>query len=361
MPEKKKPGFNGQWVDVFSTGNHTDDKGRAHAIDLSFLEQVVNNFNPTLHEPPATIGHPKTDAPAFGWVCGLRVKDDILQARFCDTDPAFEALVKEGKFKKRSSAFYMDTATAPGGQVPALRHVGFLGAQPPAVKGLREIHFDEGEAVTFDITFSEGDSSMDKEEQDKQAQSLADKAWEALKTKLGFGTDKTPASTASFSETDVKALIAEAVSGVETKFSETVKELEAKAKTLEEQVSRQSGSTQRTEIVAFCERLGGGKFLPAFKRMGVPAFMETLAGITDKKVSVITFSEEAGKEVEKAVEITPLQFFQSFLETLPNFIEFGEKFGEFKVKGDGSEIADPEARNKMREGMGLKRSEGGDK
>src|SRR5205085_325301 len=141
-------------IDIFTIGTHTDDKGSEHVIGAAFLEQTAANFKPDVHEPPVVIGHPRTDAPAFGWTCGLRVEGDTLQAQFCDVDPKFEELVIDGKFKKRSASFYLDAAKAPGGRVPQLRHVGFLGAQPPAVKGLREIRFHEGEAVNFeDITF----------------------------------------------------------------------------------------------------------------------------------------------------------------------------------------------------------------
>ena len=94
--------------------------------------------------------------------------------------------------------------------------------------------------------------------------------------------------------------------------------------------------------------------------MGMIEFMETLAALDDKKVSVVTFSEENGKEVEKKVEITPLQFFESFLEMLPPFVEFGERFGGLKVTGSGVEVVDPAEMDRLRKAMGMK-AEGGDK
>jgi hypothetical protein len=350
---RNKKGFGGQWVDIFTTGTHHDDKGNEHAIDLAFLEQVVANFKPEEHEPPAVIGHPKTDAPAYGWVCGLRIESNMLQAQFCDDDPTFEEMVEKGKFKKRSASFYLNAAKAPGGRVPQLRHVGFLGAQPPAVKSLREIQFHEGEAVTFEqINFSEGES-MD-EQQKKTFR-------EQLKEYLGelFGT-KENSQPGSFSEADVKKLVEDAVGGVEAKFSEEIKKRDKQIETLTTQVDKHSGSATRAEIVSFCERLGAGRFLPSFRSFGVIDFMEKLAA-DDEKITVVAFAEESGKEVEKKVEVSMLQFFENFLEALPPFVEFGERFGGLKVTGSGVEVIDLAEMDRLRDAMGVKKPEGGGK
>ena len=55
-------------------------------------------------------------------------------------------MVAAGAFKKISASFY--SPSSPQNPVPGvyyLRHVGFLGAQPPAVKGLRNPAFADGE------------------------------------------------------------------------------------------------------------------------------------------------------------------------------------------------------------------------
>lgn len=360
MATKKNLGFKGQWVDIITAGTHTDNKGEKHEIDHAFLERVVSNYDPSIHESPAVIGHPKEDAPAFGWVCGMRIEraadSEVLQAQFCDADSTFERLVEEGRFKKRSAAFYLDAQTAPGGRAPYLRHVGFLGAQPPAVKGLREIKFNEGEAVTFDITFSEGEG-MDEE---KVKSTVKESIKEFLANMFG---SKDEGTQANFSEAELDARIkktADAAAAAATAaFEEKFTAQEEVIKGLKERLDQHSGSATRTEIISFCERLGAGKFLPAFKRMGVIEFMETLATVPDRKVSVITFAEKDGREVEKKVEISPLQFFQNFLQTLPAFIEFGEKLGDMQLKGDATVNVDPEAVEGLRAGMGVKKPEGG--
>lgn len=361
MAMTNKQGFGGQWVEVVKAGSHVDNKGVRVEIDGAFLERTAANFNPDVHEPPAVIGHPETDAPAYGWVCALRVGPaGSLEAQFCDTDPEFEEMVRAGRFKKRSVAIYLDENKAPGGRVPALRHVGFLGAQPPAIKGLRNVHFGEGDAVTFDINLSEGDSSMKDEEVGK----VVDGVWERFKAHLGIGKEKNPAQ-ADFSESDVRSIVADAVEAVEAKFTETVDEQKKEIERLSSQVSAQTGKTTRAEIVAFCEGLGGDKFPPAFKRMGVVEFMETLAAVGDaQKVTVVSFSEEGGVKKETKTETPPLTFFKDFLTKLGPFIAFGEQFGRLDgAVTTGAELVDPARMATLREGMGtpVKKEDGGAK
>ena len=73
---------------------------------------------------------------------GLSFADGVLLADPAQVDPAFAELVNDGKFKKVSACFY--EADAPANPKPGslyLRHVGFLGAQPPAIKGLKSVSF----------------------------------------------------------------------------------------------------------------------------------------------------------------------------------------------------------------------------
>lgn len=72
----------------------------------------------------------------------LAAGDDGLNAEPHQVDPEFAEMVNAGRFKKISASFY--TPDAPNNPVPGvyyLRHVGFLGAQPPAVKGLKQAEF----------------------------------------------------------------------------------------------------------------------------------------------------------------------------------------------------------------------------
>lgn len=348
--------FNGQWVDIFTTGTHTDNKGRKHVIDDKFLEQVVANFDSNLHEPPAVIGHPQTNNPAFGWVCAQRVHEGRLQVQFCDVDSAFAEMVRDGKFKKRSASFYLDADAAPGGRAPSLQHVGFLGAKPPAVKGLRDIQFNEGDAITFEtINFSEGES-MDE----KDVQSLGDRIVEGLKNALGIG--KTEKEQPAFSEAALDERIKKAVDAATAEFTEKVTKLETENKDLRTATESNSGATRKAEIASFCERLGTSRFPPAFRNMGAVEFMESLAALEgDPKVTFISFEEKEGEKKEVKTETSPLKWFQNFLEGIAPVIQFGEHFGSLHTSGDGAEIVDPKEMDKVRTGMGTTKREGGAK
>lgn len=129
-------------IEIFKAGRHVDMHGVEYHITADHLAQVARCYDPSKHEAPCVIGHPKTNAPAYGWVHGLRADGDLLIADVGQLEPAFAEAVKAGRWKKRSAAFLLPDS--PGNPTPGqyyLNHVGFLGAQAPAVKGLRDVQF----------------------------------------------------------------------------------------------------------------------------------------------------------------------------------------------------------------------------
>ncbi|OYY06705.1 MAG: hypothetical protein B7Y70_16100 [Rhizobiales bacterium 35-68-8] len=129
---------------IFRAGRHTPMSGPPITFGESELEAAAAAYDPALHEAPIVIGHPKSNGPAFGWVEALKVEDGHLLAVPRQVDPDFCELVERGAYKKVSAAFYRpDSAGNPTPGSYYLRHVGFLGALPPAVKGLRPVEFGE--------------------------------------------------------------------------------------------------------------------------------------------------------------------------------------------------------------------------
>ena len=131
-------------IEIFRGGTHTDMRGTTLAFGESEIAGIAAAYDPALSEAPIVIGHPRTDAPAYGWVKSLSARGDRLYAEPDQVDAAFAELVESGRYKKVSACFYRPTAPAnpkPGAYY--LRHVGFLGAQPPAVKGLAPVEFAE--------------------------------------------------------------------------------------------------------------------------------------------------------------------------------------------------------------------------
>lgn len=133
-------------------------QGADHTFDAADLAATAAAYNPARHEAPIVVGHPDDAAPAYGWVGALTAERDGLYAAPRQVDARFAELVEAGRFKKVSASFYAPGhPNHPGGESWYLRHVGFLGAAPPVVKGLRPVELGEaGEAVvTVELALAE--------------------------------------------------------------------------------------------------------------------------------------------------------------------------------------------------------------
>lgn len=149
-----------QLIEIFEAGTRTCDDGRVFTITKSDLQAAAAAYDPALHEAPLVLGHPDHDSPAWGGVRSLQVDDaGKLSMLAQQVAPAFAEGVKDGRYKKRSTCFY--EPTDPNNPKPGIwypRHVGFLGAKPPAVKGLRDVRFAQGDTAA--VSFSEPDSTV---------------------------------------------------------------------------------------------------------------------------------------------------------------------------------------------------------
>lgn len=139
---------------IFRAGIHQPMQGGALEFREADLAATAAAYDPALGEAPLVVGHPKTDAPAYGWVRALRAEGGDLVAEPHQVEPAFAEMVQAGRFKKISASFY--TPNHPSNPKPGafyLKHVGFLGAAAPAVKGLRDVAFaaDEADVVTLEF------------------------------------------------------------------------------------------------------------------------------------------------------------------------------------------------------------------
>lgn len=143
-------------IEIFRAGTHTDSHGTTLNFSESDVAAMAAAYDPALSEAPIVVGHPKADAPAWGWIKSLTAQAGRLYALPDQVDPAFAEMVRAGRYKKLSAALYGPTSPAnpkPGAWY--LRHVGFLGAQPPAVKGLAPVCFASGDDGYITVEFSE--------------------------------------------------------------------------------------------------------------------------------------------------------------------------------------------------------------
>lgn len=142
-------------IEIFKAGKRKDAHGTEVTLTRADLENVVKAYDVNVFEAPVVIGHPEHNHPAYAWVKGLKLEGDILKAELHQVDPAFSEMVSNGRYKKISASFYLPQSESnPKKGSLYLRHVGFLGAMAPAIKGLRNPTFSENEEGVIDFSIS---------------------------------------------------------------------------------------------------------------------------------------------------------------------------------------------------------------
>ena len=133
----------GQPIEIFRAGQHTAMDGQQIEFTPADVQMMASSYDPQKVSAPLVIGHPENNLPAYGWVKSLQATADGRLLMLADqVNPDFAQAVKNGAFKKRSASFYPPGAynnPAPRGFY--LRHVGWLGAQQPAISGLADVQF----------------------------------------------------------------------------------------------------------------------------------------------------------------------------------------------------------------------------
>lgn len=148
---------------IFKQGKQTTSAGDCLFFSEADIAATARVYDPKKHEAPIVVGHPKVDAPAYGWIGSLSFDPQHgLTATPTQVDPAFSEMVTAGRFKKISASFYPPESSAnPTPGFYYLRHVGFLGAEPPAVKGLKPVEFGEDNTgIVVTVDFSEYSDSL---------------------------------------------------------------------------------------------------------------------------------------------------------------------------------------------------------
>ncbi|NOT67151.1 MAG: hypothetical protein HOP04_02270 [Methylophilaceae bacterium] len=143
-------------IHIFKAGKHIDSSGGTTTFSENDLATTAMIYNMSQHQAPLVLGHPKDDQPAYGWVDSLSHNVHGLFAHISKISPALYAAVKNGSYRNVSASFHSPYAKenpAKGGWF--LKHVGMLGAMPPAVKGLARVEFNErvdGNFIPLDFT-----------------------------------------------------------------------------------------------------------------------------------------------------------------------------------------------------------------
>lgn len=126
--------------ECFRAGRHTSMAGREMEFSVGDLEKICANYRHAKSKAPLVLGHPPDNLPAFGEVNDLFTRRGSLYAVAKVGEGLLNA-VKQGYYKHVSAAF--ESASWLGNNGYSLRHIGFLGAHPPAVKGMAPLNFGE--------------------------------------------------------------------------------------------------------------------------------------------------------------------------------------------------------------------------
>lgn len=129
--------------EIFKPGTHTSMGGETIGFSHSDIEGAAHAFSEKVRPAPLVLGHPTHDGPALGWVKRLMVHGQNLYATASFGEELVEH-VKKKRYPAVSAAWLKpDDVRNPRPGRWYLRHVGFLGAIAPAVKGLEPVTFAE--------------------------------------------------------------------------------------------------------------------------------------------------------------------------------------------------------------------------
>tara|TARA_E500000318_G_scaffold46673_5_gene44005 strand:+ start:2913 stop:4031 length:1119 start_codon:yes stop_codon:yes gene_type:complete len=367
-------------IEILRPGIFTAMSGERHTFAEEDLAAIAAAYNTDLHEAPIVVGHPKSNGPAYGWVKSLKFTGGRLVADAGDIDQDFADLVRAKRFKKVSASFYAaDGAGNPTPGTKHLRHVGFLGAMPPAVKGLKECELSEDESC-IEIEFGEREERTIGRllrglreyligDRDLETADRVLPAWEIERLEQAgsdsasmFAEDgRSPAAPHNPEEDDMTD---KTKSGGSTDLSEREREIaarEAEQDKRDAEFAEQRKAEQSKVNGAFLDGLVKDGKLPQGLRPSVLSFMEKLDTET-----TLDFGEERDVPMTDA--------FQKLLGQLPAMVDFGEvaqgqptvpaeielsdapelgkKAGELRrrLKSEGTEISTSEAVRRVRTG-----------
>ena len=278
-------------IRIFKPGSFTSVDGSRHSFSRDDLVQAAAAYDPEGDPAPLVIGHPAIDHPAYGWATGLRLEGDELIADVGQVEPGFAETVNAGRYRKVSASFYPPNHH--GNPKPGnwyLKHIGFLGAAAPALKGLGTVSLAEGDADGL-VSFALHDTPEHEPSQEKSPV-----------------TTKTEDKTVDFAERQ-----------------RALDEREAAVNAREEASIKAARDARHTEHVSFAEDMvSKGTLAPAGKGL--------LVGVLDQlgeKVEPVSFGEAAADKMPPAAALKKLL---GGAVPLVSFAELAPKGGDPKVK-----------------------------
>lgn len=354
---------------IFRPGKHRAACGTVVEFTEDDLKRAVAAYSPALYAAPLVIGHPKTEDRAYGWAESLTYEDGHVVVHPDKVNPEFSELVEQGAYRNRSASWYMPdhpSNPSPGNLYP--KHIGFLGAVPPALKGLGDVAFAEGgQPVDF--------SAEEYPDKVVEFANAADDAWNLasmlsstarmfrglrdwMLAEKGAETADQLLPSWNIEDLERQALrqeekarntdpglsYNEPANPTPKETTMTPEEIAKLQRERDEAQARVAQFTERETAIAAAERMAtvaaidasldahvkAGRLLPAHRK-AVANFMADLADGTGTDVATIEFGEAA--EGKPAPKLSPRAFMAAFLAGLPKAVDYNERGGNTTANG----------------------------
>ena len=311
-------------VEVFRPGTFKPMAGDPIRYSAADLRAIADAYDFATAPAPVVVGHPETDAPAYGWIRSFDYDTaaERLFANLTDIDPAFAGLVKAGRFRKVSMAYFSPGQAhnpVPGTWYP--KHLGFLGAAAPAVPGLKNASFAGPADAVFTASF--GDPAAEETAGilcalreffiDRFGLEDADRALPSWRIEwLGQMPGPTPPVSPAYAaaaEPNLAQAPQESVPVTQPDPAFAAREAEVSAR--EAALAAREAAAAHADHVSFAERLvQDGRLIPVLKDK-VVAIFDALPG--HKSVAF----------AEGAEQLTPGAALREVFEALPKVVSFG--------------------------------------
>lgn len=305
-------------IKMLRPGTFTAMNGRSYTFTAADLAATAAAYDPTLYAAPIVKGHPEHDAPAFGRIYAAEFDDAFLLGTPGKVDAAFAEEVNSGHFDQVSLSLYPpDHRSNPVPGVFYPRHLGFLGAMPPAVKGLGTVSFAADEEGV--INFSEMDmkespkGGSKKMDMKKRAQFCAECEDHCCMTCCPTGAITMNAEKGAIID-PAKCDCCQKCCDACCMMQGPVYGMQVANYAEQEKAGRKAGN------LAFAEGLAKEGKLLAANKPKVIAILDFLTGVSGGEP--IEFGEGDAKKSQ-----TPAELFKDFLSASPKVIEFAELAG----------------------------------
>lgn len=298
------------------------------------FDEVVSTFDPKKHEPPHVFGHITAEhnsAPALGWIAGLQRVGNTLYAKSRQIAENLDNALREGAYKKRSIALRVNEAGK-----HFLHHLAWLGATPPAIKGLPDVYSSSAYS-------------------DKGAEKQAEFEFEFSSTKTHNGGRHMP-DLREYSEAEITLMKQETAAAATKAATEAAEKVFAerldtatkkaaadeKARLEKEFADKQAETTRKTGHNAavdtfIAEQQKAGKITPAMIKAGLKPLLYSL-----HTPAVLEFTEGEGAE-KKEVKADAFAVLKNVIASFSAVPASGDTQEPDGAQGSGDSYAEEKA------------------